>query len=56
MDFTSPGQFLPAIKKLEKLLEKKGELKTRIRAIGEKYRSYAIAENIYKVIYDINDN
>ena len=51
MDFTDQQQFLFAIKEIEQMLLIKKELKNKIRAIGEKYRSYRIAENIYRNIY-----
>ena len=56
MDFADKQQYLPGIKKLENLLQQKNELKVRIRAVGEKYRSFSIAENIYKVIYGYEEN
>jgi len=51
MDFTDKQQFLPAIKKIAHMLQTKSGLKNKIRAIGEEYRSYNIAENIYRNIY-----
>jgi len=52
MDFTDDQQFLNTIKKIEVLLENKSELQKKIRRIGEQYRSYNIAENVYKRIYN----
>ena|SRR5688572_5711281 len=51
MDFTDKRQFLPALKKIEQMLQTKTGLKNKIRSIGKQYRSYDIAENIYKNIY-----
>jgi len=51
MDFTDDHQFLNTIKKIEALLKNKSDLQKRIRQIGERYRSYSIAENVYRSIY-----
>jgi len=50
IDFADKDQFLDAIKKIEDLI-KNEDLKNKIRQIGERYRSYKIAENIYRIIY-----
>jgi glycosyltransferase involved in cell wall biosynthesis len=51
MDFKDDHHFLNTIKKMEVLLENKSELQKKIRQIGEQYRSYNIAENVYRSIY-----
>lgn len=51
MDFTDKLKFSIAIKKLEQLMQDKAKLKKKIRDISVKYRSYTIAEDIYKKIY-----
>jgi len=51
MDFTDDRQFLNTIKKIEALLRNKSDLQKKIRQIGEQYRSYNIAENVYRSIY-----
>ena len=51
MDFTDDRQFLNTIKKIEVLLKDKSALQKKIRQIGEQYRSYNIAENVYRNIY-----
>jgi glycosyltransferase involved in cell wall biosynthesis len=50
IDFTDEGQIFNAIEKLETLL-KNNDLKKKISHVGERYRSYKIAENIYRIIY-----
>lgn len=51
MDFTDERQFLNTIKKIEILLKNKNDLQKRVRQVGEQYRSYSIAENVYRSIY-----
>jgi hypothetical protein len=51
MDFTDDGQFLNTIKKIEDLLQNKNALKKKIRRVGVQYRSYNIAEDVYRSIY-----
>jgi glycosyltransferase involved in cell wall biosynthesis len=52
MDFADQHQFSHALSRLEQLLKSKNDLTKRIRCTGERYRSYSIAENIYRIIYD----
>jgi len=52
MNFEDKGQFSSALSKLERILYQKNELKKRIRQIAEQYRSFKIAENVYKAIYE----
>jgi hypothetical protein len=51
MDFADKSQFSSTLNRLEDFLQVKNELKKKIRKVGEQYRSYSIAENIYNVIY-----
>jgi hypothetical protein len=51
IDFTDKKQLSRICKKIEDLIDNKAEMSTRIRNIAVKYRSYTIAENIYKKIY-----
>jgi hypothetical protein len=51
MDFADKSQFSSALNKLEDFLQIKNELKKKIRKVGEEYRSYSIAQNVYNVIY-----
>ena len=51
MNFADKSEFSLALDRLENLLQIKNELKRKIRRIGEQYRSYSIAENVYRVIY-----
>ena len=51
MDFTNEHQFGDTIQKIEALLKNKSDLQKKIRKIGEQYRSYNIAENVYRSIY-----
>jgi glycosyltransferase involved in cell wall biosynthesis len=51
MNFAEPNQFIRALIQLDELLKNNSDLKKRIRQTGERYRSYIIAENIYKTIY-----
>jgi hypothetical protein len=39
------------IYRLEELLTAKSELQAKTRSVAEKYRSFQLAENIYKAIY-----
>ena len=51
MDFADKSQFSSTLNKLEEFLQIKNELKKKVRKVGEQYRSYIIAENIYNIIY-----
>jgi len=51
MDFKNEDQFVDTIQKIEALLKNKSDLQKKIRKIGEQYRSYNIAENVYRSIY-----
>lgn len=51
MNFRDRQQYVIAIKSLEELLMQGQPLQSKIRAIGEKYRSYSIAKKIYSTIY-----
>jgi glycosyltransferase involved in cell wall biosynthesis len=55
IDFENKNQFSTALDKLEELLKNKTDLTRKIRNIGEHYRSYSLAENIYKTIYGNTD-
>src|SRR5688572_6268037 len=52
MDFADKTQFSAALLRLEEFLKVKNDLKNKIRQKAFKYRSYSIAENIYRTIYD----
>ena len=52
MNFAIRSQFPPALVQLKEMLKNKNELAKKVRHAGERYRSYSIAENIYKTIYD----
>jgi glycosyltransferase involved in cell wall biosynthesis len=52
IDFSQKAGFHMAIVKMESLLQNKNDLTMRIRSISDKYRSFSIAEKIYKSIYD----
>lgn len=56
IDFSQKAGFHMAIVKMESLLQNKNELTMRIRSISDKYRSFSIAEKIYKSIYDNQRN
>lgn len=48
----SGKEYLEACKKIDSLISKdKNELRNKIKSIAEKYRSFTIAENIYKEVY-----
>ena len=48
----SDKKYLEACKKIDSLINKdKDELRSKIKSIAEKYRSFTIAENIYKEVY-----
>lgn len=51
MDFAEKGQFASALKKLEVFLKIKNSLTVKIRQVAKQYRSFSIAEDIYKNIY-----
>ena len=51
MDFADRSQFTSALMRLEDFLKTKNTLKEKIRQIAKQYRSYGIAEDIYKKIY-----
>jgi glycosyltransferase involved in cell wall biosynthesis len=51
LDFSNPGEINSAIVKIEEILKNQAGLKNKIRSIAEKFRSFEIAENIYKEIY-----
>jgi len=51
MDFADSSQFSSTLIKLEDFFQIKNDLKKKIRKVGEQYRSYSIAENIYNIIY-----
>ena len=51
MDFADRSQFTSALMRLEDFLKTKNTLKEKIRRIAKQYRSYGIAEDIYKKIY-----
>jgi glycosyltransferase involved in cell wall biosynthesis len=51
MNFNDEQQFSGTIRKLEELLSQKESLKLKIRKVGEKHRSFSIAEKIYSTIY-----
>lgn len=51
MNFADKSQFPSALSQLERILQEKNGLKRKIRQIAEQYRSFTIAENIYKAIY-----
>jgi glycosyltransferase involved in cell wall biosynthesis len=51
LDFSNPVEINSAIGKIEELLKGQAGLKNKIRSIAEKFRSFDIAENIYKEIY-----
>jgi len=52
VDFSDKDSLLASINKLETLLKDKIELKEKIRQIAIRYRSFEIAEKIYKEIYN----
>jgi glycosyltransferase involved in cell wall biosynthesis len=51
MDFADKDQFEPSLAQLDTLLQRKNDLKEKIRNTGQRYRSFDIAENIYRKIY-----
>ena len=51
MNFADRSQYALALTQLEELLRNKNDLKKKIRQTAEHYRSYSIAENIYRIIY-----
>lgn len=51
VDFSDQNAMIKAINKIEKLLQAKATLKMKIRQIAIRYRSFDIAEKIYKQIY-----
>ncbi|HJS54775.1 MAG TPA: hypothetical protein VJ765_09535 [Chitinophagaceae bacterium] len=51
MDFANKDKFSLTLSEIEKQLTKNGDLKKRIRKVAEEYRSFKIAESIYKTIY-----
>jgi glycosyltransferase involved in cell wall biosynthesis len=51
IDFSDHLQLSGAVNKIEKLLRKKEVLKERIRQMAIRYRSFDLAEKIYKEIY-----
>ncbi len=51
VDFSDHLQLSGAVEKIEKLLKEKRILKERIRQIAIRYRSFDLAEKIYKEIY-----
>jgi hypothetical protein len=47
------AEYEKAIRKIEELLkEDRTILQQKIRAVAETYRSYSIAENIYRTLYN----
>jgi glycosyltransferase involved in cell wall biosynthesis len=51
VDFSDNVGLALSIDKIEELLERKDELRERIRQIAIKYRSYDLAKKIYREIY-----
>ena len=51
VDFSDRDAVIKAIGKIEELLKEKVAIKTKIREIAIRYRSFEIAEKIYKEIY-----
>jgi len=51
VDFSDHLQLSGAVDKIEKLLKEKKALKERIRQIAIRYRSFDLAEKIYKEVY-----
>jgi glycosyltransferase involved in cell wall biosynthesis len=51
VDLSDKVELARSIDKIEELLERKDELKRKIRQIAIKYRSYDLAKKIYKEIY-----
>ena len=51
VDFSDKVDLARSIDKIEELLERKEELRGKIRQIAIKYRSYDLAKKIYKEIY-----
>lgn len=51
MDFADKGQFSATLKRLDGFLQSKNELQKKIRQVAVQFRSFAIAENVYKAIY-----
>jgi len=52
VDFSDQGALSGSIDKIENLIKEKDVLKRRIRDLAIKYRSFDIAEKIYKEIYN----
>ena len=52
VDFSDKNELPGSIDKLETLLKNSGALKNKIRQLAIQYRSFEIAENIYKEIYN----
>jgi glycosyltransferase involved in cell wall biosynthesis len=51
VDFSDHFQLPGAVNKIEKLIKEKKDLKERIRQIAVRYRSFDLAEKIYKEVY-----
>ncbi len=51
-DFSDQRSIANSVDQLEQLLEEKDRLKKKIREIAIRYRSFEIAERIYKEIYN----
>jgi glycosyltransferase involved in cell wall biosynthesis len=51
VDFSDHNEMIKAINKVEKLIKEKVTVKKKIREIAIRYRSFEIAEKVYKKIY-----